>query len=84
MIELGIGSVITLTSLLIGFSLGKHESALPPDMKKKITHIFNKVAVNKDVGAIPRPTKQDNFYRDNPQVAREHEVMSKEFDKQNG
>ncbi len=76
MIEYLIGSVIALLSLLLGYSLGKHQTAVPPDMNKKITQIFHKVVNNPDVGAVARPTDKDNFYRDNPEALREDQLMT--------
>jgi len=76
--------LLTIISLLIGFSLGKNQSALPPNYQKKITQILTRaVKDNNDVGAVERPNAQDNFYRDNPKIAQEHKEMSKAFEELN-
>lgn len=83
MIELLAGTIISLSSLLIGFSLGKNESPMPPDVRRKVEQIFKRVVPPSEVGAIERPTQQDNFYRDNPLIAQEHKIMEDEIDKIN-
>lgn len=83
MFELMTGFVLTLISLLVGYNLGKHQQVVPPDTQKQIARIFQKVVPNDEVGAVMRPTAQDNYYRDNPQIAREDELMASEFDNLN-
>lgn len=83
MILLLLGFTITLISLLIGYSLGKHQQVVSPDVQKRINTIFKKVVTNPDVGPIARPTVQDNYYRDNPKAKIEDEVMSEALDKLN-
>lgn len=80
MIESIIVTLISLISLLIGHSLGKHESAMPPDVRKKVEQIFKRVVPKSEVGAIERPTAQDNYYRDNPKIAQEDELMENTID----
>lgn len=81
MIELLAGTAITLISLCIGFTLGKHSSIIAPDFKQKINQIFDRVVPSKDVGAIERPSAQQNYYRDNPGKYEEQQIMEQEFDK---
>lgn len=81
MIELIIGFIITLVSLLIGFSLGKDQDVITYEAKKKIKGIMRKVIPNNDIGPILRPTAQDIYYRDHPKERIEKEVMEKEFEK---
>ncbi len=69
----------TLFCIAIGYSLGRNQTVVPPDMHKKITQIFNKVIEHPDLGAVERPTVQDNFYRDNPKVKLEDDIMDKQF-----
>lgn len=81
MIELLIGFAITLISLLIGFQLGKNSRVIPEQTQKKINQIFNRVVTPKsDVGAVSRPTVEQNYYRDNPQIAKEHGIMDETLD----
>ena len=79
MILLLTGFAITVVSLLIGYNLGKNQTVVSTDVKKQIDKIFNRVVPNSEVGVIPRPTVVDNFYRDNPRIAKEHEVMNDTF-----
>lgn len=76
MTELLTGFTITLISLLTGYSLGKNSRIIPEQTQKKINQIFNRVVTPKsDVGAVVRPNAQQNYYRDNPTIAREDELM---------
>jgi len=81
MIELLTGFTLTIVSLLIGFQLGKNQTVVSTDVKRQINQIFKKVVPKSEVGAVERPDAIQNFYRDNPQIAKEHEIMEKEFDK---
>lgn len=80
MIELITGFVITIVSLYMGFNLGKHASIATPDITNKVNQIFKRVVPKTEVGAIERPTQQDNFYRDNPQYAQEQEAVGSTLD----
>ena len=79
MIELFTGSLLSLGSLLIGYSLGKNQRLIPEQTQKRINEIFTRVVPKSDVGPIERPTVQQNFYRDNPRAAIENEVMAQQF-----
>lgn len=87
MIELGIGSLITLISLLIGFNLGRYEKPLPPQVQRQLAEIFKKKIdplVNESgVGAVSRPTQEMIDRWKNPQLAVEEEVMEEELDRLN-
>lgn len=74
------GALLVLISLLIGYKLGKDQTIVSVDTKKQINQIFKKVVPKSDVGPIERPTTQQNFYRDNPQMATENDVMQNTFD----
>lgn len=80
MIELFTGAALTLISLLVGYQLGKHQRMIPERTQKKINEIFDRVVPNPEVGAIPRPTPRQNYYRDNPQALVENDTMTKELD----
>ena len=79
MLDLIVGAVITLLSILIGYNLGKNQSVVTPDFKKQVNQIFRRVVPDKEIGIIERPTAQQNFYRDNPQAAKENEIMEESF-----
>lgn len=80
MIELTIGFLITILSLLLGYNLGRHQQALTPDGKERLNRIFNRIAPKREgVGIITRPSAEDNFYRDHPQAKKEAEEMEKTF-----
>lgn len=83
MIEILTGAAITMISLLLGYSLGKHDAPLPPDTQKRLNTILKRAVppLKPDVGIVERPDVKANFYRDNPRIAKEHETMSTEFDK---
>lgn len=83
MLELIGGSLLTTISLLIGYSLGKNNQVVPNDVKRQINQIFSRVVPNPEVGPVIRPDAKQNFYRDNPVIAREHEVMAGAIDKLN-
>lgn len=80
MIDFIFGSVISVVSLLIGFSLGKNQSPIPPsiqqEVKKKYDEVMRKVAPPSDVGAVIRPTARERELRDNPRIAEEQTIMS--------
>lgn len=78
-----LGSAVTMISLTIGFNLGHYQSPVNIDSKKKIDRIFKRVIRDPDVGPIERPTAKQNYYRDNPQAAREDEIMEDTFDNLN-
>jgi hypothetical protein len=49
-------------------------------MNKRIVPSIKTVFKGKpEVGAVPRPTAQDNYYRDHPELAEEHRRMDEEF-----
>lgn len=77
MVELIIGSMLTLISLLIGFSLGKNQTIITQDTKKQISQIFKRVVPNPEVGPVQRPDALTNYYRDNPQAAQEASEMNR-------
>lgn len=74
--------VFNVISLFIGYVLGKNKDNTinTPDVKKQIQQIFNKIAPNPDVGAVTRPTVKQNYYRDNPVMAQEQDVMDNALD----
>jgi len=80
MIELLTGAALSLISLLVGFKLGKDQAMITPDTKKQIQQIFRRVVPNTEVGPVARPTSQQNFYRDNPQIAAEDQAMTGALD----
>lgn len=80
MLELLTGATLSIISLLIGYSLGKNQTVVSNDVRKQIKQIFTRVVPDREVGPIPRPTQQMNYYRDNPKAAKEDEIMQDEFD----
>ena len=79
--DLIIGFLITLVSILVGFQLGRNQAVVSNDTKKQIQQIFTRVVPrDKEIGAVQRPTAQQNFYRDNPQALEEQQVMDKTFE----
>ncbi len=81
MVDLLIGFVITLVSLLLGFSLGKHQAPISPDVTRKINSLFKRVAPKSDVGIIERPTAEDNYYRDHPEAKAEAQEMGRAIER---
>lgn len=81
--DLYLGFAITLISVLIGYSLGKHQTVVPPDTKKQIQQIFKRVVPNPEVGPVERPDVRANYFRDNPRAAEEHEEMNRQFEELN-
>jgi hypothetical protein len=86
MIELAIGSLITLISLLIGFSLGKYQQLIPEEAKKALIENLKEITQKRvsDVGPVPRPTQKDLNMWNNPKLAEEQRVMEQEFKNLNG
>ena len=84
MTELLTGFALALISLLVGYKLGKDQTLVTDDTRKKIKQIFNRVVPDSEIGIIERPTPQQNFYRDHPEVKTEDDVMVGAFDKLNG
>lgn len=81
MLELLAGFILTITSLLIGFSLGRHQAMIAPDTQRKIQAIFKRVVSKRDVGPIVRPSAEDNYYRDHPTQRAEDEAMGDTLEK---
>lgn len=76
MIFLIAGFIISLISLLIGYSLGKNNRIIPENTQQKINQIFTRIVEPKtDVGAVERPDIKQNYYRDNPQAKVENDMM---------
>lgn len=69
------GFIVTLFALLVGYKLGKDQTIVTDDTKKKIKQIFNRVVPDSDIGIIQRPDAQQNHYRDNPKAKTEDDVM---------
>lgn len=78
-----LGFILTTMGICLGYNLGRHSQVVPPDTQKQINQIFRKVIPNREVGGIPRPTAEQNYYRDNPRQAQEDQIMTKEIDKLN-
>lgn len=74
--ELLLGFGLTIISLLIGFQLGKDQRLIPEKAQRRIEEILTRTVQDKGVGAVERPTAQDNYYRDNPKVKIEDDVMN--------
>lgn len=79
-VPLVLSFVLTLVAMLVGYSLGKNQTVVPPDMKKQINQIFRKVVPPDDIGPIERPNAKQNYYRDNPDEADLDDMMTKTFD----
>lgn len=80
MIELITGALITLVSILLGFSLGRFEKPLPPKVQEQLTEIFKKkipLIPQSEVGAVPRPDQSTIDRWNNPKLAQEEEIMAK-------
>lgn len=87
MINIIIGIIIgygfTLVALLIGYSLGKHQTVVPTDVRKQINSIFRKVVPNNEVGVIPRLTQRELDIALNPKLKQEQDVMGDTFNQLN-
>lgn len=88
MVGLALGFIITLISLLIGFSLGRHEKPLPPKVQEQLKEIFKKkiadpLVNDRGVGAVSRPTQDQIDRWNNPKLAQEEAIMNKTFEELN-
>jgi hypothetical protein len=80
LIELLLGFAISLISLLVGFSLGKYQSPLSPQIKRKLDEAMNRVVTRKDqVGGIERPNPRELELMRNPKLSDEQKIMTEVF-----
>lgn len=87
MIDLLLGWLITTTSFLLGYLLGKHNSILPPDVKEKaykqIKQTFRRVVPDTEVGAVEVLTQRELDLSRNPKLAAEQEELERTLNKLN-
>lgn len=73
---------------MIGYTLGNHINgpvgpSITDIMKKRVIPTIQTAFKGKpDVGPVMRPSAQDNFYRDHPDLAEEHRLMDEAFMRQ--
>jgi hypothetical protein len=77
MIEIITGSIISLISLYIGYSLGKGSSIIPEETQKQVKRLIQALPIKRDIGAVLRPTQQDVERFNNPILQAEELEMSK-------
>lgn len=79
MIEMLTGSVITLISLWLGYTMGKGSSIIPEETQRQVKRLIQSLPIKKDIGAVARPTQQDIERYENPTLNDEEIEMSKTF-----
>lgn len=80
MINFIAGAVVTVLSILIGYSLGKGSSIIPEETRKQVKKLIDAMPFTKhDLGAVERPSAQDIKRFDNPLLKEEEEAMSETF-----
>lgn len=79
MLEIITGSVLSLISLYIGYSLGKGSSIISEETQKQVKRLIQALPIKRDIGVVPRPTQQDVERFNNPILQAEEEEMSKTF-----
>lgn len=88
MVELLTGSLLTLTSLLVGYSLGKHNAVIPQEVKAKaaraIQQTFRRVVPDSEVGAVETLSQRDLDLVRNPKLKAEQEELERTLNKLNG
>ncbi len=73
------GSVITLISLWLGYTMGKGSSIIPEETQRQVKRLIQSLPIKKDIGAVARPTQQDIERYENPTLNDEEIEMSKTF-----
>jgi hypothetical protein len=81
MINFLIGSLTTLISLYIGYTLGKGSSIIPEATQRQVRQLIRELPIKRDIGAVERPTAEDVRNYENPLVKDEEDEMSETFKK---
>lgn len=79
MIEFLVGSLVTLISLWLGYTIGKGSSIIPEETRKQVSRLIRELPIKRDIGGVERPTAQDIKRFENPVLRAEEEEMSKTF-----
>lgn len=85
MIELIVGALLGvglfLLGYLLGFSTGRHDTPIHPELKKRMQDIMEKkVLPSSGVGPVERPTQDMIDRYNNPNLAEEEAIMKDTFD----
>lgn len=79
MINFLIGSLVTLISLYIGYTIGKGSSIIPEETRKQVKKLIQALPIDRGVGAVMAPNAKQVEEFDNPILKAENEAMSETF-----
>lgn len=79
MINFLIGSLVTLISLWVGYTIGKGSSIIPEETRKQVKKLIQALPIDRGVGAVSVPTAHEVANYENPIKKAEEAEMSKTF-----